>query len=101
MYVNTPLWKDFDLNGIGYFTKIHINRDYGCNVPANTENGVITPGISPEYALLSKSYAVGGTGIRENEDIDNSKYYYEFIKYLMQSGNLLDSISTICGGNAF
>lgn len=29
------------------------------------------------YADKSKSYAVGNTGTRENEDIDNSKFYYE------------------------
>lgn len=36
---------------------------------------------------LSKSYAVGGSGIagRENEDTDNSKYYYEQIKALIDS----------------
>ena len=28
-------------------------------------------------ALLAKSYAVGGTGIREGEDTDNAKYYKE------------------------
>lgn len=29
------------------------------------------------YNQLAKSYAVGGTGKRENEDINNAKYYYE------------------------
>ena len=29
------------------------------------------------YADIAKSYTVGGTGIRENEDVDNAKYYYE------------------------
>lgn len=29
------------------------------------------------YAKKSQSYAVGGTGTRENEDIDNAKYYKE------------------------
>lgn len=30
-----------------------------------------------EQATLSKSYAVGGTGTRDNEDTDNAKYYKE------------------------
>lgn len=30
-----------------------------------------------KYANLSKSYAVGGSGIRDGEDTDNSKYYSE------------------------
>ena len=29
------------------------------------------------YTDITKSYAVGGTGMRENEDFDNAKYYYE------------------------
>jgi hypothetical protein len=32
------------------------------------------------YALLSQSYAVGGTDTRDNEDVDNSKYYYSKTK---------------------
>lgn len=34
----------------------------------------------------SKSYAVGGTGTREGEDADNSKYYYGLCKTLAESG---------------
>ncbi len=30
-----------------------------------------------EVILTAKSYAVGGTDMRENEDVDNAKYYYE------------------------
>lgn len=30
-----------------------------------------------EKSLLAKSYAVGGTGVREGEDTDNAKYYAE------------------------
>ena len=30
-----------------------------------------------EVILTAKSYAVGGTDMRENEDYDNAKYYYE------------------------
>ena len=33
----------------------------------------------------SKSYAVGGTGTREGEDADNSKYYYGLCKTLVES----------------
>lgn len=40
------------------------------------------------YAILSKSYASGGTGTRGNEDTDNAKYYKE------QAENLIGSIVT-------
>lgn len=37
------------------------------------------------YNILSQSYAVGGTDTRENENIDNSKYYYEQSKSISES----------------
>lgn len=40
------------------------------------------------YAILSKSYASGGTGTRDNEDTDNAKYYKE------QAENLIGSVAT-------
>lgn len=41
-----------------------------------------------KYATEAKSYAVGGTGIREGENTDNSKYYYETIKTLIENGGI-------------
>ena len=41
---------------------------------------------SENYALLSQSYAVGGTAVRDGEVVDNSKYYYE------QSKSILDNL---------
>ena len=38
-----------------------------------------------EYATLSKSYAVGGTDTRTNEDTDNAKYYYAQTKSISNS----------------
>lgn len=40
---------------------------------------------SSNFATQSKSYAVGGTGTRTNENIDNSKYYYEQSKAISES----------------
>lgn len=37
---------------------------------------------------LAMSYAVGGTSTRENEDIDNAKYYYEL------ANNIADSLNS-------
>lgn len=37
------------------------------------------------HNTFSESYAVGGTGIRENESIDNSKFYYEQSKSISES----------------
>lgn len=99
MQRNTPDWKNFDLNAMGYFTQMHTQNSSSGTSTINGED--TTQEQLPEYALISKSYAVGGTGIREGEDTDNAKYYYEFIKYLITNGNLLDGISIIYGGDAF
>lgn len=40
---------------------------------------------SGEFSKVSKSYAVGGTGTRTNENIDNAKYYYEQAKSVSES----------------
>lgn len=36
-------------------------------------------------AIKSQSYAVGGTASRQNEDIDNARYYYEQAKLISES----------------
>lgn len=41
---------------------------------------------SEDYSILSQSYAVGGTAVRDGEVTDNSKYYYE------QSKSIVDSL---------
>lgn len=38
-------------------------------------------------ANLSKSYAVGNSGVRENEDVDNAHYYYELVKTVVDGLN--------------
>ena len=43
--------------------------------------------ITESNAIIAKSYAVGGTGTRQNEDADNAQYYYE------QSRSILESFS--------
>lgn len=42
---------------------------------------------SSNSALLSQSYAIGKTGIRVNEDVDNAKYYYTHAKTVSDSIN--------------
>lgn len=42
-------------------------------------------------ATRAESYAVGGTGIRQNEDVDNAKYYYQQVKQI--SGGLSGALA--------
>ena len=42
---------------------------------------------SMNSAIIAQSYAVGGTGTRTNEDKDNSHYYYELVRTVVDSLN--------------
>lgn len=56
---------------------------------------------SENFYKYSKSYAVGGTGIRSGEDTDNSKYYYEQVKSMASGGHaIMDSDGTAMAGRS-
>lgn len=38
-----------------------------------------------DYAKIAKSYAVGDTDYRQNENIDNARYYYQEVKRISQA----------------
>lgn len=52
-----------------------------------------------KYSETSKSYAVGGTGSRDNEDADNAKYYYEQTKQVSQGLNGIIPQGTVTFAN--
>ena len=59
---------------------------------ANSANtATVKANSASDSAVLAESYAVGGTGIRENEDVDNARYYKEQAEQISQglSGALL------------
>lgn len=55
------------------------------NVSDMNDNVIALEQNCQDYSQQSKSYAVGGTGTREGEDTDNSKYYYEKCKDISDS----------------
>lgn len=50
------------------------------NASVSEQNAKNSEMILETSANVSQSYAVGGTGTRENEDKDNAHYYYEMAK---------------------
>lgn len=72
----------------------HLKNDYLANIKVESASAASSAGAaaqsvidaknyadnSDEYATLSKSYAVGGTGARDGEDSDNAKYWSEKAK---------------------
>lgn len=69
------------------------------NAQAQANNSATFAGNSSDNATKSESYAHGGTGTRENEDVDNAKYYYEQAKHISQGGNGLVPLGTIAFEN--
>lgn len=55
--------------------------------------------VVEDYSILAQSYAVGGTGTRENEDSDNAKYYYEQTKQISQGINGIVPMGTVTFAN--
>lgn len=50
------------------------------NSSISETNAAISEQNSYDYSIISKRYAVGGTNSVEDEEVDNSKYYYGQIK---------------------
>ena len=63
-------------------------KDSATNAKKSELNAKDSENNAKKYATEAKSYAVGGTGIREGENTDNSKYYYETIKTLIENGGI-------------
>ena len=67
---------------------------------ANSANTATSKANSAsESAVLAESYAVGATGIRENENVDNAKYYYEQSKKISQGLNGIVPMGTVTFAN--
>ena len=47
------------------------------------ENGYLKEAIYNGNAVVAESYAIGGTGTREGEDMDNAKYYKNMAEVLL------------------
>lgn len=62
---------------------------------ANKQASETASNLSNEYALLSKSYAHGDSGVREGEDSDNAKYYYNQTKQISQGLNGIVPMGTV------
>lgn len=84
------LAKDSEEKALGYMNNAKSSED---NAKASEEVAVTMATESIEYSDLAKSYAVGTNGVvRENDDTDNAKYYYEETKKLAPS-NMVTSVN--------
>lgn len=76
----------------GSIEEKHLRPDYLADIKVETENAKTSAISAAESAVKSKSYAVGGTGTREEEDSDNA------MEYARQAKESADKASEIAGG---
>ena len=75
----------------GSITENKLNPNYLAKIKVEVAKAQASEINASTYATKSQSYAVGGTGTRENEDIDNAMYYYKQSKEISEGlkGGLL------------
>lgn len=83
--------KESEMNAIGSETSAkesEINAKESEDNAADSETNAKTSETNAlNSATIAKSYTVGGTGTRENEDKDNVQYYYGLVKSIVDGLN--------------
>lgn len=70
----------------------YIEPNYLANIKINSQSAELASTQATESAKNAKSYSVGGTGTREDEDIDNAKYYAEKAKEAAENASAIASV---------
>lgn len=83
----------------GSIQERHLRPDYLADIRVESAKTEASVSFAEEYAIRAKSYSVGGTDTREDEDTDNARYYYEESKRIHAD---FESAGTVVGvkGNA-
>lgn len=77
----------------GSVTEDMLHPNYLADIKVESANATASAQSANDKAVLSKSYAVGGTGTREGEDTDNAQYYMEQAK--KQTGGIPTKVSEL------
>lgn len=83
----------------GSITEDMIEPNYLANVKVEVAKAESNAVSAENSAIEAKSYTHGGTKTRENEDVDNAKYYYEQTKQVSQSLNGVIPQGTVAFAN--
>ena len=77
----------------GSVTENMLQPNYLADIKVESANAAASAQSANDKAVLSKSYAIGGTGTRQGEDTDNAKYYMEQAKG--QTGGIPTKVSEL------
>lgn len=61
-------------------TEDKLQQNFLADIKVQSANASLSANNAETSATQAQSYAIGGTGTRENEDTDNAMYYYEQAK---------------------
>ena len=76
----------------GSITEEKLQPNYLADIKVESAKATVQAEASAQQALLSKSYAIGGSGVREDENEDNSKYYAEQAKNYMEAAQAVTNL---------
>lgn len=92
----------FNQSAKGYSESASASKDAAASSATSAGNAATTANqkatAANNSAILAQSYAKGGTGTREGEDVDNAKYYMEQAE-LIAGGNYITKVSPATEGN--
>ncbi len=77
----------------GSVTEDMLQPNYLADIKVESAKAAASAQSANDKAVLSKSYAIGGTGTRQGEDTDNAKYYMEQAK--QQTGGIPTKVSEL------
>lgn len=77
----------------GSVTDAMLQPNYLADIRVESANASAYAQYANAKSVLAESYAVGGTGTREGEDVDNAKYYMEQAK--QQTGGIPTKVSEL------
>lgn len=79
----------------GSIEEKHLQPNYLADIKIETASAETSAQAAASSAIMAESFASGGTGARENEDVDNAKYYFEQAKDISKGMNGLIPMGTI------
>ena len=81
-------------------TEDKLQPNFLADIKVQSANASLSANNAETSATQAQSYAIGGTGTRENEDTDNAKYYYEQAKQtdIGQISSKVDEINSKLSG---
>ena len=81
----------------GSITEDKLQPDYLADIKVQAANAQNSATAANDFAVKAESWAHGGTGTREDEDTDNSEYYFNQTKKIYDDFQTLGNVTGVKG----